>query len=564
MNIPFLRFEQFIDETILKRGLSYFKSGYVREPDELSSGDYETIVEGSEDYTVRLTIKNETVTAYSCTCPYDLGPVCKHVVAVLFYLQQDELDLKPASAKKKSAAPKEKKKTVSQQVNELLEKISHDDLKKFILTNIERNPPFRNIFLSSFAQHNSAESKEMYAKQVRSILNSAAGRHGFIEYSQARGLGKAVYDLLAVAQKHVENKNHQSAFFIACAVMEEMTRALDFADDSDGDIGGNIDNAFEILHNIAVSNPPEPIRSALFNYCIESIRSNIFSGWDWHLSMMHLASEIITNPEDAALVISLLDKKGGSEYEFQKAQEIKLHIIQKFGSAKEAEQFLEQNLVNPAFRKTAIDKAVNDKNYEKAIAIANDGIQLDLKNKPGLAMDWYDCLLRIAILQNDTEKIISYARFLFLHSMQQKQQYYMLMKNNVAPGDWNIFVELIIVEITKRTRYPDVYAIAQIYVNEQWWDRLLQLVENNVSLSMVEEYEKYLSKDFSSRLTELYESEILKYLQHNAARNHYQTACRYLRRITKLGAPLKTKYIIENLRKLYPQRKALLEELNKV
>ena len=93
MKIPLKEFEQHIDETIFKRGYQYYKKGLVQEPIEISNGEYEAIVEGTEDYTVELTIKNGVVTEHVCSCPYDLGPVCKHEVAVMFYLQKEELDI---------------------------------------------------------------------------------------------------------------------------------------------------------------------------------------------------------------------------------------------------------------------------------------------------------------------------------------------------------------------------------------------------------------------------------------------------------------------------------------
>ena len=100
MNIPLNEFEQHIDEDILKRGLQYFKKGYVTSVDELSGGEYEAIVEGSDTYIVQLQLKNGSLTTCNCTCPYDWGPICKHEVAVMFYLQQDALGLK---AKKKTS-----------------------------------------------------------------------------------------------------------------------------------------------------------------------------------------------------------------------------------------------------------------------------------------------------------------------------------------------------------------------------------------------------------------------------------------------------------------------------
>jgi hypothetical protein len=37
MQISIHQFEQFINETILKRGLTYFKNGYVSEPEEIAA-----------------------------------------------------------------------------------------------------------------------------------------------------------------------------------------------------------------------------------------------------------------------------------------------------------------------------------------------------------------------------------------------------------------------------------------------------------------------------------------------------------------------------------------------
>jgi uncharacterized Zn finger protein len=93
MKISIDKFEHQIDETILKRGLQYYKKGYVANVDELGSGEYEALVEGSEDYIVNLTIKGGIIEDYTCDCPYDMGPICKHVVATLFYLQKDHIDI---------------------------------------------------------------------------------------------------------------------------------------------------------------------------------------------------------------------------------------------------------------------------------------------------------------------------------------------------------------------------------------------------------------------------------------------------------------------------------------
>ncbi|MBA7528910.1 hypothetical protein ES705_21102 [subsurface metagenome] len=567
MRIPFKEFEQHIDETILKRGFQYFKSGLVNEPEEILPGEYEAIVEGTEQYTVHLSVKNGVITEYVCSCPYDMGPVCKHVVAVIFYLQQDELNLNVKSIKNKSKVKKpSKKKTVAEQVDELLEKLSHDNLKDYIKERCVKDSSFRQLFLANFAYLVIPESQALYTKQIRAILRTSADRDGYIGYSAARLAGNAVYDLVQRAEKFVETSNFQTAMYIACAVLEEMTEALQYADDSNGDIGGCIDPAVNVLSSIADKPVTEELRKELFNYCINSFKKEIFKGWDWHFSMLDLATALIKNSEEAKQIHALLDNinPSGSDWDFSCAQRIRLELISKMEGDEKATQFLEQNISNSDFRKMAIETAILKKDYDKVIALAEDGIKLDDENKPGLANDWRDYLLKIYKIQNDTDNIIKYARYLFLHANREKKEYYILMKKHVLPENWDNFVKLIITDITNNNRWNDYSLIAKIYIWEESWDKLLNIVKQNVSLGKLETYEKYLIKDYANEISGLYQTAILNYMANNMGRDHYQNACRYLRKMIKMGAREKANFVAKQLKTLYPKRKALMEELEKV
>ena len=108
---------------------------------------------------------------------------CKHIVAVIFHLQQDELELNQPSISK----PKKKKtKSVSQQVKELLKAISHKELIEFVQENSKKDKKFRNYFLASFGHLSQNQSKEFYQKQIHSILQTAAGRNGWIGWSDMK------------------------------------------------------------------------------------------------------------------------------------------------------------------------------------------------------------------------------------------------------------------------------------------------------------------------------------------------------------------------------------------
>jgi uncharacterized Zn finger protein len=560
MNIPLNEFEHIIDETILKRGLSYFKNGFVTEFSEISNGEFEANVSGTEEYTVNLKVETDIIVEHNCDCPYDMGPVCKHIVASIFYLKQDELNLNQQNI---PLTKKKKNKTVSQQLKEVLDKVSHQDLKKFIQEQSKMDKQFRNLFLSSFAHLNESQSKEFYQKQIKSVLNSATDRHGFIGWHEMKYLEQGIDPIITIAEKQLESKSYLNTIYICTALMEEMTEAIQYSDDSNGSIGGIIDSSYEMLYDIATKDISVDIKTELFNYCITAFKKRLFDGWDWHTGILNIAYELIDNEDNADIIIKCLDTING-EYEKERAQSFKLDIISKYKDAEEVQKFIDKHITNSSIRNTEIEKAVNNKDFEKAIILCKDGIEYDKKDKPGIVKKWYNWLLKIAQSQNNKLKIIEYSRYLFIDNFHPEQDYYQLLKQEIEPNRWKDFLEDIIKEITPKGGWKYNGLVREIYINEKWWDRLFLLLKENTSLENIESNEKYLSKDYSQELVQLYSERLIKYVDRFMGRNHYQTACRYLRRMKKLGGNEKVNELIEYFKVTYPKRKALLDELSRV
>ena len=570
MEIPLSHFEEYIDEPILKRGLSYFKNGFVHEPEEIRPGDYEAVVEGSEDYTVKLSIRNRVITEHSCDCSYDMGPVCKHVAAVIFYLEQEKLGLtqntKKGSSKKAKASSSKpsKRKTLAQQVDDLLGKVTHDELILFVRNQAANDSLFRDSLLASFAQYNPNESKALYAKQVKTLIKVARGKYGFLDSSGAEYVSNELSSMLGLANHYIRKGNHKSAFFICTAIMDELISALEYADDMDGHLTDTIYDAFDTLATIAQEDPPEEVRKLIFKYCLTSFSKRSFSGWDWHLNFLRLAAYTLsTDSEMEELFKRIAAIPKSSEYEVKKAQEIQYDVLLKRKGKSVAQRFLEQNIGNPSFRAQAIQDALDQKDYEKAIALANDGIEQD-SGYPGLIIDWYDWLLKIAESQNDTERVILYARYLLLESHNPKRDYYQILQATVPPEEWTDFVEAIVQETMERKPYYRTDLVASIFIREEWWSRLLDLVKEERTLDQLAKYEKLLAQHFPNELADLYAERIIRYIENHVGRNHYRTACKYIRRMIKLGAREKADEVISQLRQTHYRKKALMEELDNV
>ncbi len=161
-------------------------------------------------------------------------------------------------------------------------------------------------------------------------------------------------------------------------------------------------------------------------------------------------------------------------------------------------------------------------------------------------------------------KIIEYSRFLFIDNFMPKEDYYEIIKQKIEPNKWDDFLEEIITEITPKNGWKYTELVRKIFIKEKWWDRLFLMLEENASMQNIENNEKYLLQEYAQELIQLYSERLVKYVDRNLGRNYYQTACRYLRRMKKLGGNEKVNELIEHFRKTYPKRKALLDELNRV
>lgn len=90
MSLTLTNFKQQIDPKILERGRAYWHSGNIVDiwcdEDELR---WEAEVEGSYQYHVSIEQMTAGHLICSCNCPYDMGPHCKHIAAVLFHIEEE-------------------------------------------------------------------------------------------------------------------------------------------------------------------------------------------------------------------------------------------------------------------------------------------------------------------------------------------------------------------------------------------------------------------------------------------------------------------------------------------
>jgi uncharacterized Zn finger protein len=206
----------------LERGENYYRDGAVfgavRQGMELRAQ-----CEGSdyEPYQVSATLTESGITETSCTCPYDYGGICKHIVALLLtYIKDPQLF--------RSIAP----------LTELLAERSREELITIISEMVKREPELLSLVELSVAaeqaQRGEALDVEAYRCQARSALRRGS----------PRAVEKELRSLLELAARLDGAGDWLDAGTIYHAILEETVSGYEdvlWEMDEDGDIAAVID-----------------------------------------------------------------------------------------------------------------------------------------------------------------------------------------------------------------------------------------------------------------------------------------------------------------------------------
>ncbi|MDI6704596.1 MAG: SWIM zinc finger family protein [bacterium] len=176
---------------------------------------------GTSDYQVTIQVDKEDIEA-SCTCPYDWGGYCKHVVATFIALSEDYHRIKKRGEEEE------------QKIGAILSSLSLDELKGFLMTEFEEDPALREHFTIYFSGKSSKRrSIHDYKKEINLLYREAGGRYGYIEYGDEVDFSY----IRNLATRYIKAGNFLEATTVYQALSEVIAENMDDVDDSNGYYG---------------------------------------------------------------------------------------------------------------------------------------------------------------------------------------------------------------------------------------------------------------------------------------------------------------------------------------
>jgi uncharacterized Zn finger protein len=86
MQLTLNNIDEIIEHRFVERGINYWLEGAVINLKDNKS-NWTANVQGTELYLVKIELEDIAVINYECSCPFDKGKVCKHIIAVLFAIK---------------------------------------------------------------------------------------------------------------------------------------------------------------------------------------------------------------------------------------------------------------------------------------------------------------------------------------------------------------------------------------------------------------------------------------------------------------------------------------------
>ncbi|MFP4090988.1 MAG: SWIM zinc finger domain-containing protein [Cyclobacteriaceae bacterium] len=543
-------FESHTANKVLQRGIAYYQNRQVGIPERIDEDIWAFNVAGSSNYLVRVELEGKDVVEYSCNCPYE-GVLCKHVVAS-FLVLRDVLE---------GASPLPQ--NLADQTDDIIRQINPENLQDFVKEAVLHDQSFRQLFYSRFGHLSGDTSQDFFARQIRAVVESMSDRYGYIDYERVFDLSQPVMQTLENAEKMLQEAQPGVAANIAKAVLEEMLQAMMNADDSSGTIGDLISEAIGFLGAIAEHTNDEAVRKDIFQYALAACQNKEFSDYGFDTDFLEMTAHLAREQDERQRVYQLLDQQRDSHYRAESMARIRLQLMQQSGDEQAAaEAYIWNNRHLPGFRRQLIKEAFEQQQYPRVKELVQEGMEHD-EDYAGLTREWQEWLLKTAQAESDRKEIIRLAQHLFLH-YGHDMQYYEMLKKEVSNKEWQPFLKSLLRNLERESRWIPYHTLGEIYIREERWKDLLQVVQKHKSLSVIEQYQPYLQQHFPKELLDMYEEKISEHFDRASGRSDYSSGCYYLQQMSRAGGKERVQALIRELRLAYPRRPALQDELDKL
>lgn len=241
-------------DAVFERGRKYRGEGRIQRIEQFDKV-VTAVISGSRLYDVTVDLGGSDVDP-QCTCPYEGAGDCKHVVAVLLEVTADP-------------PPDE-----SERVETVLEDVSNDDLRAFVLDTLTHAPELRDQFLARFGDTTS-KSVDEYRAEVNHLFDKHTEEYPVvveaIDFSR----------FFDVAEQYRERDRYSAAATVYRGLFEGIDANIDIVDAAYDHYAKTFQSALDGYVDCVLATDPSPEKFELYAGVIDE-RASTEVGSDIH------------------------------------------------------------------------------------------------------------------------------------------------------------------------------------------------------------------------------------------------------------------------------------------
>lgn len=235
-----------------RRGEQYYRDGAIS-----NAAIQGTLLSGecagtyAPYYHVQVQLDEAGIAESFCTCPYEFGGYCKHIVALLLTYVHN-----PKSF------------VVRKPPAELLAGLSHDELAAILTKLMQEQPELSGriealtfVPMGSKKKHKKVDV-DVYRRHILGIVHSLDGMRMSEAYWHVGDMVDQLREVQQSAAKFLEAGDAETALDILLVLLEEASRAIEYVDDSNGELGGFVDEPCALLGEAILSIEFSPVERA--------------------------------------------------------------------------------------------------------------------------------------------------------------------------------------------------------------------------------------------------------------------------------------------------------------
>jgi hypothetical protein len=492
----------------------------------------------------------------SCTCPYDWGGYCKHIIAVLLEVAEGDVDLEDER----------------EAVERVLSDAHPEELRDFLLDECERATDLRRRLLTRLEEQDTRSFYDYKKEMSQRYRGPGSYRYEGPDFDEFHDL----------AETHRKQGNPLEAATIYRAMTEVRIENMDIVQDYYGeDFEAELDAFVECIReaDLDYEDRREYIDYLFERWTSDDAAVGTFSG-DYKDALW----ELCRNDADLRYWRRLLEaelpedvpEKGGIDSETRELRTTgRLEVKRRLATYAEVLDTLgETEALREVYERHYLDVKSFCLQYARMLGEGGDSDRAIEGAEEGLEAFSRNSDIRKFLIDayagRDRERRRELVREQFLQS--GSWEYYEQLRSLCSDDEW----EDTVAELEVRFEGSNVHRLIQLYVrggrNEAAFETVIEAARGTADdglrrmmrddgLAVLSEYREDVAGVDPETYYETYEELLEPFLADTTGRDHYQTVVEYLEEMRELGFDEEFDAFVAHLKEKHSNRPAFLDEM---